>query len=93
MRNRRGEIEDRRKHPRTNHTLAARVCAEIDHNVAHGKAIQVFADGDLVTLRGVALSDEVNDVVTTARSVKGVGAVSNQLEALDSPGKVSALQA
>jgi hypothetical protein len=40
----------------------------------------------------VALSDEVNDVLTTARSVKGVGAVSNQLEALDSPGKVSALQ-
>ena len=93
MRNRRGEIQERRVLPRTNQMLAARVCAEIDHNVAHGRAIQVFAEGDHVTLRGVALSDELHDVLRTACSVRGVGVVSNQLETRDSPGKVFALQA
>lgn len=93
MQNRRGGIQERRKYPRTNHILAARVCAEIDHNVAHGRAIQVFAEGDHVTLRGVALSDELHDVLKTACSVRGVSAVSNQIETRDSPGKVFALQA
>jgi osmotically-inducible protein OsmY len=72
--------------------LAARVCAEIDHSVAHGKAIQVFAEGDHVTLRGVALRTEIDDVLNTACRVRGVSVVSNQLEVRDTAGKVLALQ-
>src|SRR5512141_1149761 len=52
------------KTPRTNHELAARVCAELDHDVEHGKGIQVFADDNRVTLRGVALRDELHDVLS-----------------------------
>ena len=80
------------KRPRTNHELAARVCAELDERVEHGKGIQVFADNNRVTLRGVALKDELDDVIDAVQRVKGVRAVNNKLDLRDSPGKVLALQ-
>lgn len=80
------------KVPRTNHLLAARVCAELDHNVEHAKAIQVFADNNRVTLRGIALVDELDDVIQAVQRVKGVKAINNNLELLESPGNVTALQ-
>ena len=80
------------KKPRTNHMLAARVCAELDHHVEHGKGIQVFADNNRVTLRGVALVDELDDVIQAVQKVKGVRGINNKLELLESPGKVEALQ-
>jgi|SwirhirootsSR3_FD_contig_31_2964382_length_310_multi_3_in_0_out_0_1 hypothetical protein len=70
----------------TNHRLAARVCAELDHRVEHGKKIQVFADDYKVTLRGVALRDELDDVISAVRRVKGIRGLVNKLELLDSPG-------
>lgn len=78
--------------PRTNHQLAARVCAELDHRVEHGKGIQVFADDNRVTLRGVALRDELDDVIDAVQRVKGVRGIDNKLDLRDSPGKVLALQ-
>lgn len=78
--------------PDTNHTFAARVCAELDHNVEHGKGIQVFADDKRVTLRGHALRDEIDDVFTAVRQVDGVRGVTNQLEVVDEPGMVQALR-
>lgn len=78
--------------PKTNHLLAARVCAELDHNVQHPKAIQVFAHDNNVTLRGIALRDELNDVLSTTRSVSGVRAVRSELDLRDSVGKVLSLQ-
>lgn len=85
---------ERRQHLRTNEMLAARVCVEIDENVVHTGEIQVFADAkaDHVTLRGIALADEVKDVLISASAVPGVNVVSNELEILDTPGKVRALQ-
>jgi osmotically-inducible protein OsmY len=80
------------KTPETNHLLAARVCAELDENVEHGKGIQVFANNNRVTLRGVALRDELDDVMKSVRKVKGVRGVNNKLELRESPGKVFALQ-
>ena len=80
------------KAPKTNHQLAARVCAELDHDVEHGKGIQVFADNQRVTLRGVALVDELDDVINAVQRVRGVKGIHNKLELLESPGKVQALQ-
>jgi osmotically-inducible protein OsmY len=78
--------------PRTNHQLAARVCAELDETVEHGKGIQVFADNNRVTLRGIALQDELDDVIQAVQRVKGVRGINNKLELRESPGKVLALQ-
>lgn len=80
------------KAPKTNHQLAARVCVELDHRIDHPKGIQVFADDDEVILRGVALRDELHDVLTITGEMPGVNLVSNQLEVRDEPGKVLALQ-
>ena len=71
---------ERRKHPRTNQMLAARVCVEIDETIDHGNEIQVFADGSHVTLRGLARPDELVDALSAASSVRGVTAVTAQLE-------------
>lgn len=91
-----GKGERTRPHPetkpRTNHQLAARVAAELDHHVEHGKGIQVFAANDRITLRGIALRNELSDVLAAVRNVKAVKGLRNNLELLDSPGKVRALQ-
>ncbi len=83
---------ERRSAPRTNHVLAARVAAELDHSVAHSRGIQVFATDDWITLRGVALVDELSDVVNAVQHVRGVKGLTNDLELRKSPGKVFALQ-
>lgn len=82
-----------RRGPRRNHLLAARVCAELDEEVRHADGIQVFADDSEITLRGIALRDELDDVLSTARRVDGVRAVRCELEVRDTPGGVSALRA
>lgn len=87
----RARIRVQRK-PRTNHELAARVAAELDHHVEHGRGIQVFANKNRVTLRGIALRDELDDVLAAVQRVRGVRALTNKLELRDSPGKVLALQ-
>jgi hypothetical protein len=71
---------ERRIAPRTNHLLAARVATELDHAVAHSRGIQVFAADDWITLRGVALRDEIGDVMKAVQNVKGVKGLVNQLE-------------
>lgn len=74
-----GTIE-RRRHPRTNHMLAARVCVAIEEAITHGNEIQVFANGGEVTLRGIARADEMIDLLNAASSVGGVTLVSSDLE-------------
>ena len=83
---------ERRIVPRTNHVLAARVAAELGHYVAHGRGIQVFAANDWITLRGIALRDELSDVLKTVRNVKGVKGFTNDLEIRNTPGNDFALQ-
>ena len=65
--------------------LAARVCVKIDETITHGKKIQVFADGSSVTLRGVAMPDELVDALSAASSVPGVKSVITELEARNLP--------
>ena len=83
---------ERRMAPRTNHLLAARVAAELDESVEHGRGIQVFAANDWITLRGVALKDELGQVMEAVRNVKGVKGLTNMLDLRATPGKVFALQ-
>lgn len=82
----------RTRRPFKNHQLAARVCAELDEEVEHARGIQVFADDSEVTLRGIALTDEIDDVMSTVRSIDGVRAVHSEIVVRDTPGMVSALQ-
>lgn len=83
---------ERRMAPRTNHLLAARVAAELDHSVEHGHGIQVFAANDWITLRGVALRNELDRVMKAVQNVKGVKGLTNELELRTTPGNVFALQ-
>ena len=83
---------ERRIAPRTNHVLAARVAAELSHSVAHSRGIQVFAMNDWITLRGIALADEVYDVVQSVRNVKGVKGLTLKLDLKANAGSAFALQ-
>ena len=74
-----GTIE-RRRYPRTNELLAARVCVAIEESITHGNDIQVFADAGHVTLRGAARGDEMITVLNAASSVGGVTRLSSDLE-------------
>jgi hypothetical protein len=86
-------IRERRIAPRTPHLLAFRVAAELDHTVPHSRGIQVFAAAnDWITLRGVALRDEIGEVMKAVQNVKGVKGLTNDLELRAAPGKVFALQ-
>lgn len=78
-------------HP-TNDQLEARVRAELGHHVERARAIEVIADEGKVTLRGPVLRDELDDVLSTTRGVRGVERVENQLEVHATPDDVPALQ-
>jgi hypothetical protein len=78
-------------HP-SDEQLVARVRSELGHSVEHARAIEVTAEQGRVTLRGPVLSSELSEVLATARKVRGVEAVENQLEVHSTPGTVSALQ-
>jgi hypothetical protein len=84
--------QERRFAPRTNHLLAARVAAELDQSVEHARGIQVFAANDWITLRGIALRDELGEVIKAVKRVAGVKGLTNDLDLRKSPGNVLALQ-
>jgi osmotically-inducible protein OsmY len=60
--------------------------------VEHARAIDVVAEQGRVTLRGSVLSSELDDVLSTARKVRGVERVDNQLDVHATPGGVPGLQ-
>jgi osmotically-inducible protein OsmY len=96
LRNRaRGAAAELRKvgddHP-SDDQLVARVRAELGHRVEHARAIDVVAERGRVTLRGPVLSSELDDVLSTARKVRGVEQVDNQLDVHATPGQVPGLQ-
>lgn len=72
--------------------LVARVRSELGHHVEHARAIDVVAEEGQVTLRGPVLSSELDDVLATARKVRGVERVENQLDVHAAPGNVPGLQ-
>jgi osmotically-inducible protein OsmY len=96
VRNRKGVAAEARaqlsdKEP-TNHQLEARIRARLGHRVDHPRSIKVVADGGSVTLRGVTIRDELDDVLDTVRGVNGVKEVRSELEIRDTPGDIASLQ-
>jgi osmotically-inducible protein OsmY len=86
------ETRGRLKDSPTNHQLAERVRAELGHQVEHAKAIEIVADDGYVTLRGDVLREELNDVLDTVRSVRGVRDVRSEMEVRNTPADIPSLQ-
>ena len=72
--------------------LSGRVRSKLGFLVRHPSSLQVDAHEGLVTLRGVVLADEIEQLVSGVRAVRGVKEVDNQLEVHDNSGSVPALQ-
>lgn len=60
--------------------LAARVRAALGHHIDRVRPIEVVAEGGRVILRGQAPETEIETAVATARGVRGVAEVENQLQ-------------
>lgn len=60
--------------------LEERVRSAIGRRVSSAADIDVTADRGRITLSGAVAADEVQEVVRSARSARGVDAVDNQLE-------------
>jgi hypothetical protein len=72
--------------------LVDRVRAKLGRVCTHAHAIDVEACDGEVTLRGPILSNEVDDVLATTGSVRGVEFVCNELEPHDSSDGIPSLQ-
>lgn len=73
-------------------TLDARVRSALGRVVSHPGAINTSAVDGRVTLRGSVLADEVDELVSTVSSVRGVAGVDNRLAVHEDPGEVPGLQ-
>jgi uncharacterized membrane protein len=73
-------------------TLEARVRAKLGRISSHPHAIETWAHGGTITLRGPVLADEVERVVRAVASVPGVKGVVNELDVYDEPGHIPGLQ-
>lgn len=69
---REGSVDDR--------VLEERVRSRVGRGLSNGADLNVTAEYGRVTLSGAVAADEVQDVVRTAKSVRGVDAVDNQLD-------------
>jgi osmotically-inducible protein OsmY len=72
--------------------LEERVRAEIGRAVSNPGAIEVSAIRGSVMLSGAALANELDELLSTVRSVRGVDDVENQLRVYETPGDVPSLQ-
>jgi hypothetical protein len=73
-------------------TLVERVRAKLGRVCSHPRAIDVDALDGEVTLRGPIMASEVDDVMSVAGSVPGVGSVVNELDAYESAEGIPSLQ-
>lgn len=72
--------------------LSGRVRSKLGFLVRHPSSVHVDAHDGLVTLRGAVLADEIEQLVSSVRAVRGVKEVDNQLEVHSDPATVPALQ-
>src|SRR5688572_13844791 len=72
--------------------LVAWVRSKLGRVSSHPHAVEVTANSGVVTLRGPILEGEAPRVVQTARSVRGVRIVVDELDRHSDPGDVPALQ-
>ncbi|HEY0874848.1 MAG TPA: BON domain-containing protein [Vicinamibacterales bacterium] len=73
-------------------TLRERVRAKLGHVSAHPRAIDVHVQNGNVTLRGPILASEITDVLTTVSNIRGVRAVTNELDTHESSDNIPSLQ-
>lgn len=73
-------------------TLAARVRSRMGRAVSHPGAIDITAYNGMVTFSGDALTNEVDALLSCARSTPGVHGVNNQLRIHNRPGDIPNLQ-
>lgn len=73
-------------------TLVQRVRSVMGRKVRHPHSIHVTAENGRVTLRGLILADEVQEVFDCVRRVRGVTHVENELEVHSDPGNIPGLQ-
>jgi hypothetical protein len=81
----------RRDHP-SNRVLEDRVRSHMGRVVSHPAAIEVHADEGRISLFGSVLADEVEGLVATIRSVRGVEDVENRLQVHPEASNIAALQ-
>jgi hypothetical protein len=97
LRNRaRGAAAETRARVREDHpddeVLEARVRSEIGRTVSNPRAIEVAASDGHVMLSGPVLDREREELLSRARSVRGVSEIEDRLEPHDSPADVPGLQ-
>lgn len=80
------------EHDVDDRVLEERVRSEIGRNVGNPGAIEVRAVKGSVRLTGPVLTKEVQHLVRTVRSVRGVRHVDNRLQAEPEPGNIPDLQ-
>ncbi|MDX1992706.1 MAG: BON domain-containing protein [bacterium] len=69
----------------TDATLVARVYSALDGLVSQPAAVEVSADGGVVTLRGDVLAPEAQRLLDRIRAMQGVRGVQNNLTVYDQP--------
>lgn len=67
--------------PVSDEQLVARVRAALGHRIESVRPIEVVAEGGRIVLRGQVGADDIETAVATARGVRGVGDVDNQMQA------------
>jgi hypothetical protein len=73
--------------------LVERVRARLGRACSHPRAIDVEADADgTVTLHGVILAHELDDILATTAAVRGVTSIVNELEAHENSAGIPSLQ-
>ena len=72
--------------------LEERVRAAVGRAVSNPGAIEVDALGGTVVLSGSVLARELEELLSTARGVRGVEDVENRLAVFESPEEIPALQ-
>jgi uncharacterized membrane protein len=78
--------------PPSDDVLVARVRSELGRVCSHPRAVIVTANDGNVIISGPVLESEVDNILATTRSVRGVSQVDNRLEVHESPGNVPSLQ-
>ncbi len=78
--------------PVSDRVLEERVRAELGRATRHAGAIEVRANQGRVTLTGPVLASDVDSVISSVSSVRGVKDVENRLDVHQQPDDVPALQ-
>lgn len=72
--------------------LEERVRSNLGRLARHARAVSVRADGGRIHLSGPVLRDDEDAIVKAALRTRGVHGVENQLQVVDSPANIPALQ-